>query len=185
MNDLNYYVYDLGCVDFFNGMTRLRDYITLSHFYGNTHVFYHTHKDLKQLLIKLFMCIKSHETDWEGDIRSENIAISAIPMPNGRSPKVFIVFKQDNNGSSFMVSEFNFSFDDQADADGMAKEVLKLKPLNSQVLLKYFNESFDLVEKLFNSATQCECVEEKVNEVKPIQEIKTEDKFDLNNYESL
>src|ERR1044071_5804365 len=106
----NKYVYDIGCFDNKLGTTKLKDYILLSELYSQEGCFsdYMVREKIKKFLIECFMAVFTTENHWEGDVRGDEIAISAIPNSNGESPCRILAFKQDNNGSSWMVSELYF-----------------------------------------------------------------------------
>jgi hypothetical protein len=150
------FVYDMGIVDYYNGMMPLDIYIrTMVNDNRNkdfvettTHL---TTKELKSFLVKCFVEIKSYVTYWEGDIRGlDEIAISAIPR-SCDAPYKFIVFKQDNNGSSFLVSECQiFVYDDPEEMN--SEMPTPRKNVTTIDLLRWFEESFDLVEDLFENA---------------------------------
>lgn len=133
------FVYDMNCIDFFDGMTKICDYIKLIQ---NDTKYYPTYKSFKAFLIKCF--VNARICGWEGDIRNEDcIGISAIPMMNGASPSKLLAFKQDNNGSSFLVSEHLLSIDSEEFG-----ELLEGNKTTPDVLMYYFDESYDLVERI-------------------------------------
>lgn len=186
------FVYDIGIVDFFQGMTKLSDYIKLCD--DADECFYHSPHSLKRLLIKFFMSIKSHQTYWEGDIRHDNIAISAVPRQTGDYPKVFICFKQDNNGHSFLISESQFHFTKEDMDFGDITLITKLNSLTSEILIRYFDQSYKLVEDIFdkaknkNKSSKDDLIE--IEQRKIVEEVKRENiiknnddnKFDKSNY---
>ncbi len=165
------YVYDMGCVDFYKGMTVLSDYINLCSdnnyhpdlgYYGADQ--YMSHQELKKFLIDSFIEIKIHNTYWEGDIRPGEIAISAVPLPTGEEPEPFIVFKQDNNGHSFLVSDFLFVFREEHNIT-MIEET---RDFNKADLLIWFDQSYVLTEKLFEYSA-------KENKLKPLKDVSLND----------
>lgn len=142
------FVYDAGIIDYFKGMSQLHDYIRLCYINRNNienfECFYHTERELKSFLINCFVAVKS-TLRWEGDINGDNIAISAVPL-GCDAPREILAFKQYNNGSSFIVSDLCLN------SVGQGGNLYPVKDLNSQVLLKYFRQSYDLVEDIFEKS---------------------------------
>lgn len=148
------FVYDMGIVDFFHGMMPLNHYIKFCPEKDNGfNDHFLTIKQLKSFLIKCFIQVKMHETYWEGDIRDGEIAISGIPRPTTETPYKLIVFKQDNNGNSFIVSEcVLFTYDD---VEKFCTEIRPLKKdITSGKITEWFEESYDLVESLFKEESE-------------------------------
>lgn len=135
------YVYEAEFpIDYFNGMTALKDYIKLCVDNKEDDSIYSSYFDLQKFLVNSFMNVKCSVTSWEGDIRGDDIFISAIPAPDNTTYKL-LAFKQDNNGTSFIVSEFLLPKSDQF-------KLVKLENLVSNVMMKYFEESFSLTLSL-------------------------------------
>jgi hypothetical protein len=148
------FVYECAPIDHFSGMTKLCDYMSLS--YNNQDSCeYLTYLEIQKFLISSFMAVKCANTYWEGDIRNQDIYISAIPI-SGESALKILSFKQDNNGTSFIVSEFELptSFDLKKSS---------LRQLNSELIMKYFDESFTLTIDLIQQFSKS-----YKNEQKPI-----------------
>ena len=104
------YVYDMAIIDWFNGMTRVKDYSKFC-IARNTHeTFYMSPYGLKLFLARCFTALNDANIGWEGDIRGDNIALGAVPSCDNQSPFKFLALKQDNNGSSFLISEIPFHF---------------------------------------------------------------------------
>jgi hypothetical protein len=152
VGEVTMFVYDLGIVDFYQGMIPLMDYIKLCE-NANENGFSHypTIKELKSFLIKCFIQVKLRSTYWEGDIRGlDEIAISAIPRPAPLLPYKILVFKQDNNGQSYMVSECEISTFDEFSPNACPL-ITSHVTCEAIAVVYFFEESYDLVEKLFNN----------------------------------
>lgn len=150
------YVYDMGIVDFYSGMMPLLDYIKLS-YQENINEMHMgspilSYRQLKGFLINCFMevmCIGR----WDGDIRGlDEIAISAIPRPTPMEPYKILVFKQDNNGESFCVSEFKLHYNNEDEEFDIEMLSTGSKNIYIKDLMGYYYHCFDLVEKLFTKA---------------------------------
>ena len=138
------FVYDAGTIDYCNGMTALKDYINLCFLNRDEPCEYLSYLELQKFLISSFMAVKCTVSHWEGDIRGDNIFISAIPIGDNTTLKL-LAFKQDNNGSCFIASEFPLPLDDL--------KILKLhKDLVSTAMMDYFQESFSLTVQLIDDA---------------------------------
>lgn len=189
----NFFVYDMGIVDFYSGMMMLKDYIKFfavpdekleksANYMGSTYLSF---KDLKTFLIKCFLEVKTCESYWEGDIRGLNeIAISAIPMPTGGEPSKILVFKQDNNGHSFMVSETCLDikiFKDYHDVERLNK----IKDFDKRDLFLWFDQSYDLTERLFEYALRdvIPFVIPKTNIIKEVEP--TTDSINMSDFEKI
>lgn len=191
-----FYVYDMGIIDFFQGMHILKNYIRLCASRENIGNPYgcdeltHSPRDLKDFLLKAFLEVKCLETYWEGDIRHDScIAISAIPIPSGGIPLLSLAFKQDNNGHSFFVSQVKIDFTSISEQWGDITLIEKYKTVNTPILLTYFKQSYDLVENIFNKALQSES-KEIVDHliIVPINDdskIDKENVFDMKNFERI
>jgi len=143
------YIYDMGIIDYFYGMTRLKDYIKLCHDSDSIENFYPTKKEIKLFLMKCFMHAKAKKIGWAGDIRDDDcIAISSIPDTGYYVTHKFIAFKQDNDGQSFIISECELDLNGQ---DGIAKPLIDCRDIyDVNILLNYYEECVELVEKLFS-----------------------------------
>lgn len=190
-----FWLYEIGCLDFCHGMTRLFDYIKLCDEKMMCCV-YPNHIELKKFLIICFMEIKTSIILWDGDIRHDEIYISAIPGVHSASTKKLIAFKQDNGGTSFCVSESKLEIDNNG---SRLNSVFSLKDFDKRELLRFFHESHDLVEELFSKAmTVKPVIENNKHEIfsfdvkKAVEKIKqesiteiNENKFDKSNYVQL
>jgi hypothetical protein len=148
------FVYEMGIVDFFNGMMPLSDYIKFCEENStfNENSFSNNHKymsiiDLKRFLIESFIAVKTHYHLWDGDIRE--IAISAIPRPTANTPFKILVFKQNNDGISYMVSECPMT---SCYAKNEIPQPSALDKFDTKELMEFFTESFNLTEDLFSEA---------------------------------
>jgi hypothetical protein len=190
------YVYEAEFpIDYFVGMTRLDDYIRLS--YKNKDEYdYLDYLGLQKMLIKSFMAVKCSVAGWEGDIRGNDIFISAIPSLDNTTLKL-LAFKQDNNGTSFIVSDFPLPTDEHQ------FELKKLQDkLKSYDMMEYFEGSFKLTMDIITKATKnippevnivrFEDLKELVsnhenNKKEEVKEVKvnTASNFDMSNYQKI
>lgn len=65
---------------------------------------------LREFVENCFWCVAKCENYWEGDVRSKEIYIGSMPDVDSVSLFFYLAFKQDNNGSSFIVSEFEIPY---------------------------------------------------------------------------
>jgi hypothetical protein len=186
------YVYEMGIVDFYNGMMPLLEYIKLCPAKGTPgETQYLTYRELKSFLIKSFMEVKTSSSEWDGDIRNfDEIAISGIPRPTGMSPWKLLVFKQDNDGSSFLVSECKLHIN-ETDADEGMKFLTSIEQkIDHRDLINMFYDCFDLVEILFDKALDLIEMDTKFSAqikeiILPYSSKQEDERFDLNNYVAL
>lgn len=107
------YVYSVGIVDHFNGLTHLSDYIDAVK-EGGGDAFAEPRDDLDSLksfvAIALWSALDAEDgIPWEGDLRGDAIFIGGIPSGNhDLICQRFLVIKQDNNGSTFLISPIAF-----------------------------------------------------------------------------
>lgn len=154
-----FYVYDMGIVDFFEGMIELKTYMKLcylgEHSYctedkcntsKNIHFSYLA--NLKDFLLKAALALKCTK-EWDGDIKEAHI--SAIPLPTGGVPLLCLVIKQNNDGSSWFITQAKIDFSDHKEWGDIAL-IHPHKDLNSTELLKYFYECDKLFAKIFNDS---------------------------------
>jgi hypothetical protein len=144
------YVYESEFpIDYFSGMTQLSHYINLCFKNKEDPASYLSYYKLQKFLINSFMAVKCAVTNWEGDIRGDDIFISAIPWLDNTTKKI-LAFKQDNNGTSFIVSEFQLPLP----VKDQQFQLMKLHDLNSQSIMIYFEESFELTVNLIERGTK-------------------------------
>ena len=105
------FCYNLGIVDHFLGMHDLQDYInpiihSESRLAGqiigvNTEL-----NDLRSDLEKAITALYNSDSDWEGDIRNQGcLMVGGLPYECGDPTMMhYFMFKQDNNGTTFLVS---------------------------------------------------------------------------------
>lgn len=162
-----FYLYEMGTIDFYQGMTRLSDYIRLCDEKLNSYD-YPNYLELKKFLIICFMEIKTSTIQWEGDIRESNeIFISGIPRLDCKQPHKLIVFKQDNGGQSFMVSECKMNF--YNDNKELLVSTISLKDVDKRDIINSFHESYDLVEELFSKNSNKNIIENPIEHFKNIK----------------
>jgi len=157
-------VYDAGILDWFNGMTKLTDYIKLCYDKEciEKEAFYHTQDHLKGYLSLCFMELKSRIYYWEGDIRDHDcIAISAIPT-NYCSTSKILALKQNNNGSSFIISEAPLYFDNEFTE-------LEYNPsLKPGDMMLFYKESLELISWIYSPVIKVIDDKFSMNEFQPL-----------------
>lgn len=188
------FVYEtVSSIDCFKGMTRLKDYLKLSWEKYKSDKSYFSYFEANKFLINSFMAVKCTVGSWEGDIRGDEIYISAVPFTEEESKKI-LAFKQENKGRSFIVSECQL-FPSKAQF-----KPIELKNLVSSAMMEYFHESFDLAVDLIDKATKGIKNEAAIIDINKLKELikKHEEecdgdeeqevvnnKFDLKNYQKL
>lgn len=69
-----------------------------------------THRELQFLLRRSLRSLARMRTYWEGDVRSGELYIGSVPGDDDYNDShYFITLKQDNNGSSYIISEVEFA----------------------------------------------------------------------------
>ena len=75
----------------------------------------HDYKEDRRSFLNWFShqlrCAYDYLPYWEGDVRGQNIFVGAIPNVHGSNTKKYLIFKQDNNGSTFIVSDCPMEID--------------------------------------------------------------------------
>lgn len=202
----NLYVYKMGIVDFYSGMMPLKDYIKLCDLNENEADHYLTCREIKRFLLRSFL--EASLVGWEGDIRNlDEVAISAIPRPTAMPPYKMVVFKQDNNGTSFLVSETKIFINDDDKSEGMSFSLAKQQNCDYRDMHMTYLSCCDLVETLFDNAfnevdnkeitkdfllRSDEIIKRLSSSNEAIRkdlssrnESKVDDKFNINNYETI
>lgn len=149
------FIYEMGIVDFFNGMMLLEDYVYVCCPQLNKNIIYSpAYHEINNFLIKCFVHLKSIKSNWVSDI--SEIAISAIPRPATSYPYRLLCFKQNNNGSSFLISEMELLFDNKKEENDVTDITNNYKNNTQKDLLRYFDESLELAHKLiYDSYEKC------------------------------
>lgn len=93
------YVYSLGPIDFWAGMLSEAEYREKMHAEDVDHI--------DEVYIPFFDQAKelARSIGWEGDIR-QGPFISALPTEDNYHPFTVIAWKQDNNGATFVASQY-------------------------------------------------------------------------------
>jgi hypothetical protein len=93
---------------------------------------YHEHPErMRSRLRRALRALATKDTYWEGDVRGDNLYIGSVPdTEDGSSSDYYFALKQDNNGSSFIISEFPFIH---------LKEYLVIKDIDHPVVQKIQN----------------------------------------------
>lgn len=107
------YVYQLGFpIDDFGMMRHFKEWYDHSvkcdtEDDGDCELNYTVPSILRAVLRTMLRRLAMMDTYWEGDIRGNELYIGSVPDEEDYdAQKYFIALKQDNNGSSFIVSEF-------------------------------------------------------------------------------
>jgi hypothetical protein len=106
------YVYNVGIIDHFNGLTHLNEYIKKIK-RNEDSSFSEPRDDLvslqKFVVEALCEALNAKGLAWEGDLRNNTIFVGGIPISNDDlTCKKFLVIKQNNNGSTFVISPIPF-----------------------------------------------------------------------------
>ena len=62
---------------------------------------------INEIIHFIMLCaykVAKEKTFWEGDIRDNNIYLFSLPDPSSNSTRLGLVWKQDNNGTTFICS---------------------------------------------------------------------------------
>ena len=93
------FIYETGPLDWFDGMVPVCKAIRDAQ---------HQDRDDSALEIVSLMMLCAYKvaraTSWEGDIRDDNIYLFSLPDPDFDSTRMGLIWKQDNNGSTFTCS---------------------------------------------------------------------------------
>lgn len=107
------YCYDVGIIDFFDGTYSLQSYInklldTDNEDIGSAGSAGRDLKELKESVLSAIKFLYNTNSFWEGDIRSsDNLRVGGLPASEmGCAMEYYFIFKQDNNGSTFVVSPY-------------------------------------------------------------------------------
>lgn len=109
MKNLQYF-YATPPQDFFDGMVSLAKLIrekSITIDYDEKDKVYPHIIDNYELLKIVVTCafvVSKKGSHWEGDIRGEDIYLFSLPDPDNCSEKIGIVWKQENNGTTFICS---------------------------------------------------------------------------------
>jgi hypothetical protein len=97
------HIYKCGPIDFFEPFMPYKNYV----FYEANCEEYNRYYDkffddrLNMLIFASYLLAKV--TDWEGDIR-DRVYVFPVEVQNGEQSNIAIVFKQDNNGTTYIIS---------------------------------------------------------------------------------
>jgi hypothetical protein len=90
------YIYQTGPIDFFFGMQPLSEAMKTP---------YWPQEAIIQLIVGCFYSVaKAEGSHWEGDIRWGDIYLFGLPDPDTHGSRLGVVWKQDNNGTTFTCS---------------------------------------------------------------------------------
>ena len=111
------YVYNLNITDYWDGLVPLRKYIREELATPKDWVNNESHAErvekLKKFVKRCFDAVYTSDNCWEGDVRGYEIYIGGLPynVTEGMcNTELFLTWKQDNNGSCFLVSPFKLSY---------------------------------------------------------------------------
>lgn len=106
------YVYQMNWpIDFFGLMVPFKDYFKKCCDMDEGKIeneYYETPYYMRSLLKRGLRSLAECKTYWEGDIRGDDLYLGSLPHDEGTSSAFYLALKQDNNGTSFIVSEFPF-----------------------------------------------------------------------------
>lgn len=95
---------------------------------------------LRSFIEQCFWEVAETDNYWEGDVRGNEMFIGAVPDPENVSCVFFVAFKQDNNGTSFIVSEVPLSH---------IENCLCIEPRNKFNIARWRSTISKLCHKLF------------------------------------
>ena len=95
-------IYETPPVDFFAGLMPLTDYIKNTNSEENNGLCISSLFKLAMYCARAVAIAKGNT--WEGDIRGEDLYVLAIPDPDASPPRLGLIWKQDNNGTTFICS---------------------------------------------------------------------------------
>jgi hypothetical protein len=112
------YVYELGPIDIFGLMHSFKDIYKQARIdnafesipleYSRELFDIPCRAELRDILVNSLMSLWERKTYWEGDVRGDNLYIGTVPNADEVCSNFFIALKQDNNGTSYIISEFPF-----------------------------------------------------------------------------
>lgn len=104
------YAYQMSWpIDFFGLMVPFKEFYNRAvSNEGIMRDFYENHIHIRYLLNAFLRDLVSKDSYWEGDIRGDNLYIGSLPSPEDSNNYYFIAFKQDNNGTSYIISQIHF-----------------------------------------------------------------------------
>lgn len=107
----NTYCYQVeGIIDFFQGLIPAsiyhRDFTSPEKMGWEEHDYKEDRRAFLNWFSYKLRCAYEYLPYWEGDVRGKLIFVGAIPYSHGSCTQKFLIFKQDNNGSTFVVSDF-------------------------------------------------------------------------------
>lgn len=123
-----YYIYQTPPVDYFQGLRRItdvaREYVLTpeDEREGDSELF--------SLFSLAMYCARAvalaKGSYWEGDIRGQNLYVFALPDPDATPPHLGLVWKQDNNGNTYICSPVPLPWIDPKDL--LVTENFQLRP---------------------------------------------------------
>lgn len=105
MNDDCFYefIYETGPQDNYEGMINVDEYIEkLNHSWTLENLTMRIH--VLEVVQKAMVTIVNSESSWEGDVRGNEIYIFSLPDPDNCDVLRGVIWKQDNNGTTFICS---------------------------------------------------------------------------------
>ena len=116
-----YYIYQTNPVDFFHGLMPIkkvaRDFMECPTIVRCTASGEEESDELFPLFLLAMRCARAvalaKGSYWEGDIRGEQLFVFAIPDPDASPPRLGLMWKQDNNGTTYICSPVQIPWIDQ------------------------------------------------------------------------
>ncbi len=100
-----WFVYQTEPLDFFFGLSSLehaaKDALAMDDGYGRERLMTSL---VKQAMEAAYVVSKAKGSYWEGDIRASELYVFGIPDPENHGVRHGFIWKQDNNGTTFIVS---------------------------------------------------------------------------------
>ncbi len=135
--------YSVGCVDYYQGLIPLKHFIKHC-IDGEAYYTCYTLEELKKFLHQVFFEAYCYKSYWEGDIREEEIYIGGLPYSGDEcepQTELFVMWKQDNNGSTFLASYRNLHY--------LSNDEVRTRDITYELTRKAIANADNLILELF------------------------------------
>lgn len=86
------FYYATPALDYFDGMVPVDEYVK------------GYHPDIVGVITAAMLAAKAMQKQWDGDIRGREFYVFALPDPDSARARIGLVWKQDNDGGTFVAS---------------------------------------------------------------------------------
>lgn len=115
------WIYETPPADFFDGLMSVTNYIASINEEENSGVC--VAGIIKLAMVGARQVSMAKGNAWEGDIRGPEMYVFGIPDPENATTRLGLVWKQDNNGTTFFCSPVRIHWLDKYELPANAKEV--------------------------------------------------------------